>query len=98
MATVSVLLTLRLFGVQSRKEKRAIVRSVVERLRVRLHLSAAEVGMLDHLQASQIGFATVSADLGTARRVADEARRFVDDELIGRGEVVATEVEELTLG
>ena len=98
MATVSVLLTLQLFGVQSLKEKRAIVRSVVERLRTRLRLSAAEVGMLDRLQAAQIGFATVSGELGAARRVADEARRFVDDELLGRGEVIATEVEELTLG
>ncbi len=98
MSTVSVLLTLHLFGVQSLKEKRAIVRSVVERLRTRLRLSAAEVGMQDRLQAAQIGFAAVSGELATARRVADEARRFVDDELIGRGEVVATEVDELTLG
>ncbi len=98
MAIVGVLLTLRLFEVQSRKEKRAIVRSVVERLRTRLRLSAAEVGMQERLQAAQIGFAAVSGELGAARHLADEARRFVDDELIGRGEVVATEVEELTLG
>ncbi len=98
MVVVSVLLSLRLFGVQNRKDKRAIVRSVVARLRTRLQLSAAEVGMQELLQAAQIGFAVVSGELNLARRVADEARRFVDDELIGRAEVVATEVEEMTIG
>ena len=97
MVVISVLLTLRLFGVQSRKDRRAIVRSVVERLRTRLQLSAAEVGMQELLQAAQIGFAVVSGEFNVARRVADEARRFVDDELIGRAEVVATEVEEMTI-
>lgn len=97
MITVSVLLTLHLPGVSSLKEKRAIVRSLVERLRVRQRLSAAEVGLQDRLNQAQVGFAVVSGELSTARRVADEARRFVDAELIGRAEVTATEIEEGTL-
>lgn len=97
MVTVSVLLTLRLVGVQSLKEKRAIVRSLVERLRTRQRVSAAEVGRQDDLRRAEIGFATVSGDLTTARRHVEQTRRFVDQELIGRAEVIDVEVDEVTL-
>lgn len=97
MATVSVLLTLYLPGVESLKEKRAIVRSLVARFQSRLNLTAAEVGLQDRLQHAQVGFAAVSGDLATARRLADEARRFADDELLGRAEVVDVDVAETVL-
>ncbi len=97
MAVIAVLLTLRLTGIRSLKQKRAIVRSLVERLRSRLQLSAAETGRQDRLQAAQIGFAVVSGELAEARRLAAEARRFADSELLGRGEVVSMAVEELTI-
>ncbi len=97
MVTVSVLLTLQLFEAHSLKEKRAVVRSLVERLRSRRQLSAAEVGLQDRLQQAQVGFAVVSGDITTARRLADEARRFADEELIGRAEVVSSAVDEVVL-
>ncbi|MBM4415521.1 MAG: DUF503 domain-containing protein [Chloroflexi bacterium] len=97
MAVVAVVLSLYLPGVSSLKEKRAIVRSLVERLRSRLHVSAAEVGAQDELQRAAIGFVTVSEELGTARRLADEARRFADGELLGKAEVIAAAVDELVL-
>ncbi len=97
MATVSVLLTLHLPAAQSLKEKRSTVRSLVERLRGRLQLSAAEVGLQDSVQQAQIGFAVVSGDLTAARRVAAEAQRFVGRELLGRAEVVSAGVEEALL-
>jgi uncharacterized protein YlxP (DUF503 family) len=97
MATVSVLLSLYLPGSESLKEKRAVVRSLVARFRSRLNLAAAEVGDQDQLQHAQIGFAVVSGDLATARRLADEARRFADGELLGRAEVVAADVAETVL-
>jgi uncharacterized protein YlxP (DUF503 family) len=97
VATVSVLLTIYLPGAQSLKDKRAVVRSLVARLRSRLNLSAAEVGDQDRLQHAQVGFAVVSGDLGTARRLADEARRFADEELLGRAEVVNAEVAETVM-
>ena len=97
MIAIAVLLTLHLPGVRSLKEKRAVVRSLVERLRSRLDLSAAEVGAQDELRRAQIGFAVVSGDVATARRLADEAMRFADGELLGRAEVVDGAVEELVL-
>jgi uncharacterized protein YlxP (DUF503 family) len=98
MTTVSVLLTLHIAGVQTLKEKRSVVRSLVDRLRARLDISAAEVGLQDRTQAALVGFAVVSGDRATAHRLAEEARRFVDRELLGRAEVVASEVDELVLG
>ncbi len=97
MAVIAVLLTLRLTGVQSLKQKRAIVRSLVERMRSRLRLAVAETGEQDRLQAAQVGFAVVSGELSEARRLAAEARRFADGELLGRGEIVSMAVEELTI-
>jgi uncharacterized protein YlxP (DUF503 family) len=97
MVTISVLLTLHLPAAQSLKDKRQVVRSLVERLRARKQLSAAEVHMQDRIQHAQVGFAVVSGDFKTARGLVDDVRRFVDLELIGRAEVVATEIEESVL-
>jgi uncharacterized protein YlxP (DUF503 family) len=97
MVVVAVRLTLRLEGVRSLKEKRAIVRSLVERLRTRRHLSAAEVGAQDRLQRAEVGLAVVSGEHASARGLVDEARRFVDSELIGKAEVVDAATEEITL-
>ena len=96
MTTVSVLLTLHLPGVQSLKEKRAVVRSLVARLRSRLDVSAAEVGSQDLLQRAEVGFAIVSEEMATARRLADEARRFADAELLGRADTGIAPRELLT--
>ena len=97
MTTVSVLLTLHLHGVQSLNEKRAVVRSLVARLRSRLDLTAAEVGSQDVLQRAEIGFAVVSEDFTNAHHLADEAMRFADAELLGKAEVVNREVAETVL-
>lgn len=97
MTTVSVLLTIHLPGVQSLKEKRAVVRSLVARLRSRLDLTAAEVGAQDLLQRAEVGFAVVSGETATARRLAEETRRFIDLELLGKAEVVAAAIDETVL-
>ena len=46
------------------------------------------------MQTAQVGFAVVSGDRGTARALSDEARRFIDAELLGRAEVIDVAVEE----
>lgn len=97
MVTISVLVTILIPAADSLKDKRQVVRSLVERLRVRRQLSAAEVGSQDRVRQAQIGFAVVSGDFATARRLADQARRFIDDELIGKAEVLDTVIEETVL-
>ena len=98
MVTISVLLTLRLPGVRSLKEKRAIVRSLAARLRGRLGLSAAETGAQDRPQRALVGFAVVSGDLAAARALAGEAQRFAERELLGRAEIVGRAIEETVIG
>lgn len=98
MVTISVLLTIRIPAAESLKDKRQVIRSLVERLRVRKQVAAAEVDLQDVVREARVGFAVVSGDFPTARRLADDVRRFVDDELIGRAEVVAVELEETVLG
>ncbi len=98
MVTISVLVTISITSAQSLKDKRSVVRSLVERLRQRLHLSAAEVGLQDDVRSAQIGFGVVSGDRGVARHTADEALRFIDDELIGCAEVIDVTQDETTIG
>ncbi len=97
MVAIAVRFTIEIPASHSLKEKRAVIRSLVERLRSRLRLSAAEVGLQDHVGRAEVGIAVVSGDLATARSLADAARRFVDDALLGEGEVIDVQVEELVL-
>ena len=97
MVTVSVLLTIDIPQSHSLKEKRGVVRPLVERLRTRLHVTAAEVGLQDRVDAAQVGLAVVSGDTATARAVAADARRFAEDYLIGRGELLDVATEETVL-
>ena len=97
MAAIVLLVTLHLFDPGSLKEKRGVVRPLVERLRRRLSVSVAKVGLQDELRRAQIGLALVASDLTAARRLLEDAQRAIDDELIGRGEVVDAVVEELTV-
>lgn len=98
MVTISVLVTITIPGATSLKEKRAVIRSLVERLRSRMRVSAAEVGDQDYVSRAQVGFAVVSGDLATARSLVDACQRFTDDHLLGRGEVIDVVEDEVTLG
>lgn len=97
MVTISVVVTIDLPAARSLKDKRAVVRSLVERLRQRLHVAAAETGMQDLVRSGEIGFAVVSGDGGAARHQVQEALRFIDTELIGRAEVRSVVEDETRL-
>lgn len=98
MVTISVLVTIAIPEATSLKEKRAVIRSLVERLRSRMHVSAAEVGDQDHVSRAQVGFAVVSGELAAARSVVEACKRFVDDHLLGRAEVIDAVEDEVILG
>ena len=73
-------------GCSSLKEKRQVVRSLKDRLRHELHLSAAETGHQDVLQRAQLAAAVVSGDRVEAARLLQRADRMVEDE--GRARIV----------
>ena len=77
MHVLAVEVDLHLPGVQSLKEKRSVLRPVLDGLRNRHPVAAAEVDHQDRWQRAGIGFAVVSASPGHAEEVIDEAERFV---------------------
>jgi uncharacterized protein YlxP (DUF503 family) len=68
---------LRLPGCRSLKEKRAVLRPVLDGLRNRHPVAVAEVGRHDEWQRAGVGVATVSGSPGHAAEVMAEADRFV---------------------
>lgn len=58
---------LRIGNAQSLKEKRHVVKSVLDRLRASFNVSAAEIDHLDAHQRAMIGFAAVSNDSAHVR-------------------------------
>jgi uncharacterized protein YlxP (DUF503 family) len=75
------LLTIEIPEAASLKDKRSVVKSLVERARRELRISAAEVGMLDEWQTAQVGLACVSNSAATADRVIAEAVNWVEKNL-----------------
>lgn len=63
--------------VHSLKEKRAVIRPIVDGSRARFHVAAAEVGKQDLWQAARLGFAAVSSSAGHTGEVLDAVERFV---------------------
>jgi len=66
-------------GVQGLKEKRSVVRRVVERTRNRFAVSVAEVGNLDLHQKATIGFAVVSNDARLADSVLNRVMDYIEE-------------------
>lgn len=60
MVVGTLLLQLRLNGVQSLKEKRGILQSIIVRTRNKFNVSIAEVAKQDLWQISELGIAVVS--------------------------------------
>ena len=81
--------TLHLPGARSLKDKRGIVQSLMTRLRDRYNVSVAEVGEQESHRSSELGFSAVNTSYVQAHETVQSAVRFIEDALIGKGEVVA---------
>jgi uncharacterized protein YlxP (DUF503 family) len=62
MFTGSAKICIHLQGVLTLKDKRRIVKSLIERLKSRFNVSASEIDRLDNKQMAVIGIAVVSND------------------------------------
>ena len=62
---------------RSLKEKRAVLRPIVEGIRHRFQISVAEVGYQDKWQRALVGMAVVSDSYGHAVEVLDNVERWV---------------------
>ena len=84
-------LQLMLPGTASLREKRAVLRRLLDRVRGRFHISAAEVSEHELPQSAVVGFSTVGADGAKVARVLDRVAKFI--ETSGLVEVTAVEQE-----
>lgn len=82
-------------GAGSLKDKRRVVRRVLDRVRNRFPVSAAEVDHLDLHQRATIGMAVVNNDGRQADSVLNKALSFVEE--MHLAEVIGTELEILHL-
>ena len=70
--------------VTSKKEKRRMVKSLVDRLWRKFRLSAAEVDLQESLSFTQIGAARVSNSVRFGESVMQKVILFIEDEAPGR--------------
>lgn len=71
--------TIGLPGCDSLKEKRSVMKRIIERTRNKQPVSLAEVDMLDSLDVGVIGFAVVSNDRRFVNSLIDKVVTFMDD-------------------
>jgi uncharacterized protein len=72
-------LTLRIPLSASLKDKRQVVQSVLQRMRNRFEVAAAEIGMLDSWQVATIGVSCVSNSARHSEEVLEHVRRYVEE-------------------
>ncbi|MBE0597697.1 MAG: DUF503 domain-containing protein [Desulfuromonadales bacterium] len=71
-----------LYSPGSLKEKRGIVRRILDRCRVRFPVSCAETGLQDQWQRAELGFAMVGYDRDIVLKVFEQ----IEDELASFGD------------
>lgn len=89
----SCIIKLRLFSPNSLKEKRMIIKSLIERLKHRFNISISEVDDNDLWQISTIGIAIVSKDRKFADEVINKIINFIDN--FDNVEIINCEIEML---
>ena len=78
----------------SLKDKRRIVKSLIERLKNRFHLSAAEVDLQESLIFAHIGGAFVSNSRNFGESVLNKALKMIENEMALRIQDVKIHSEE----
>lgn len=78
MYLVGIEVTLHFYYVESLKGKRRIVKSIVDHVRSRYKISAAEVGHLDSLDRGSLGFGIVSNNRQHAETILQKVINHID--------------------
>lgn len=77
MFVLALRVDLRFPSCHSLKEKRMLLKPIVDGARSRFDVSVAEVEHHDAWQRCEIGIALVSGDIATIERLADQIERFI---------------------
>ncbi|GKT08021.1 DUF503 domain-containing protein [Desulforhabdus sp. TSK] len=86
----------RLHGNQSLKEKRRVVKSIIDKSRHRFNVSVAEVGDQDVHQRAVIGVAVIGSDGRVLNSLLDRIVAFMES--LGLAELVEHDMELIALG
>jgi uncharacterized protein YlxP (DUF503 family) len=89
-------ITFRLHGNQSLKEKRRVVKSLIEKSRHRFNVSVAEVADQDLHQRATIGVAVVGNDGRVLNSLLDHIIDFMDS--LSLADLIDREIELIPLG
>ena len=82
---------LMIYESNSLKDKRQIIKSIIERLKSRFNISIAEVDLNDSWKTSIIGFVCVSNDTNHANQILSNVIKFIDGD--NRVEIIEREIE-----
>lgn len=80
-----------MYGVNSLKGKRQILKSLIERIKARFNVSIAETGDQDKWQVAEIGFCCVSNSSKHADEMVNQVIRFI--EMDGRLDITECHTE-----
>ena len=85
------IITFRIHGCRSLKEKRSIVKSLVRQVQNNFNASVAEVGAHDIYQKAEIGFSLVGTDQRVINSKSDKILNMLDE--AGLAEIIDSELE-----
>lgn len=80
-----------IFEANSLKDKRRVLKSIIERIKSRFNVSIAEVDLNDKWQFAVIGIACVSNDSKYAQKTISKIIKFIDED--GRVEIIEENIE-----
>lgn len=95
MIVGAAVVELHVHGSQSLKQKRGVVRSIVQRLRNRFNVSVAEIGGRGTWQVAVLGIVSTGSDRRYVRGQLDQALAFVEE--LHLAEVTGGDVEMLEM-
>lgn len=84
-------LKIRIYESYSLKDKRRVLKSIIERIKSRFNVSIAEVDLNGNWQNAVIGFACVTNDSNYANEVLSKVINFIDQD--GRVEILEEKIE-----
>lgn len=82
---------LRIFEASSLKEKRAVIKSLMGRLKSRFNISIAEVGLNDSWQTTEIGFTLITNNSNHANEMISKVINFINGD--SRVEILEEQIE-----
>lgn len=80
MYLIGIEVTLHLYYVDSLKEKRRIIRSILDHTQHDFQISTAEIGYLNNLGRSSLGFGIATNDMQNGEKILQKVINYIDEQ------------------